>query len=187
MIVFNKKCPLCRAILTWESLSPATILGINLLTLKVWAPWAFSVFWRSRGSSSRTWNTNQSHTLRWHNTTNVPCHSCEKNVVWAFQKAAGVWRWRPSICTRRCSPSPSRSPSCLPTWDKTYISCLFHVYSDFFFMSPWISIFTCRLCWLGRCWGKAWNRMLVCLSGTQWCLTHFGKPDMWNLMILKGV
>ena len=41
---------------TCESLSPATILGMNLLTLNVWAPWAFKVFWRRRGSSSRTWN-----------------------------------------------------------------------------------------------------------------------------------
>ena len=43
-----------------------------------------------------------------------------------------------------------------------------------------IRIFTCRLCWLGRCWGKAWNRTLVGLSGTQWCLAHSGIPDIRN-------
>ena len=177
---------------TWESLSPATILGMNLLTLRVWAPWAFSVFCRRRGSSSRTWHTNWSNVIQMsivhacvkdhkstrNSTNSVPCHSCEKNVGWAFQKAAGGWQWRPSTCTRQCWPSPSRSPACLPTWDVMIwsISCLLSQ----------ISIFTCRLCWLGRCSGKAWNRMQVGLSGTQWCLTHSGIPDASNVTILNG-
>ena len=150
------------------------MLGMNLLTLKVWAPWALSVFCKRRGSSSLTWATWL--TSQWSRCQSTFPFLCEKCGI-SFSKSC----WGVTVASMSLHKAMFAFSLTLSLVSPS-LKCD-NQFTVLLVIKPKLLMIwarTCRLCWLGRCWDKAWNLTPIGLSGTRWCLTHSGKPKQWG-------